>query len=360
MFIISDGHLGKVEENAIVTTMKTGDLMDYLKQATMIRRTLLIDKFGTFSSLGSLRHRLDRTSCPMDHESGRAVGSLSIFMRIPMERREQFAAKIASGWRLRGFERAKPNKTYEDFMNGVFSVEGDILTNDDNRINDATSDIITAKRFDCEARRTVFADQQLIDKQILNELSFSLRGSATALQADRTSSGQQNEISDGVTQTSRESSAQERTQISCEPSSLAKLRDSSLFTFERPKFRGGTTDWEVTTNRDVSPTPTVQSALDTFTKELLAKAEEASTVGSFGRDPSAARADSVRSLPFRDTPIDLMVREEVYQHVKSTPAAREPASEEDPMVIDLSTDEESDDSVEEVDFVVLSSRTIRK
>jgi hypothetical protein len=362
IFICSNVDLGKVNEDAIVATVKISDIMDHLQSAPMIRRTLLLDKFAAFSSQAELLQRLYRAPCPMDYETGRAVGSFSIFMRIVTECREQFAAKIASSWHLRGFKMAKPNQIYEDYMNGVFSVGEESNIENENEANDTTSSTVRAEYLECEGRKTAIADQDLVDNQLQNELLFSLRCSTTALEAGTTSSGEQEETSDDVNQNTRETSSQDSIGQAEKTLSLAKLRDSSLFTFERPRIPGRATDWETTTNRDVSPTPTDKSVLNTFTTELLAKAEEASTVGSFGRGPSSSvRAESVMSLPFRGTPSGSVVRTATGQDHEGISLAGESTSEEDhPVVIDVSTDEETDDSVEELDFMILGSRKTTK
>ncbi|NJR31317.1 hypothetical protein HC762_00805, partial [bacterium] len=73
----------------------------------------------------------------------------------------------------------------------------------------------------------------------------------------------------------------------------------SLFTF-RPPIRtttGRPTNRRLRDQRPPSPAPSEHSALDTFTTELLAKAEECSTVGSLGRGPSTLRAFSPSPSP---------------------------------------------------------------
>ena len=328
----------------------------------MIGRILQLEKIGKHSSTIFLQKELKKSAQAMTYQTGRAVGLLSAFMRIPQsprKLREQFAAKFATAWRLCGFDKPKPNKAYEDFMNGVYSVEGNGdhpqgseedkvkggMTDDEDE-EDIPKHAIEVKRAQSMRRRLNADDQDLIDSQLQNELSFSLNHSSSALEVSTTSSDEQDEPPTRVNRSRRHTSSSNETCHTPQPSSLAKPRDSSIFTFSRPHIPGKPTNWEATTDtddsRDVSLTPTEKSGLDTFTAELLAKAEECSTLDSFGREPSI-------------TALRPVVRSVVEELGKGESVVRGVAAEEGPVVI---SDDESEGNVEELDFMILGSRKI--
>lgn len=397
---------GKVDAEAIVTTVKMNDILQYACQTPLVGKVLQLDMFR-HSGTSFIMRELKRSAQSMSYQTGRAAGLLSAFMRIPRsprELREVFAAKFATAWRLRGFNKAKPNKVYEEYMNGVYSVEGiwglsqgsedeavDGMIDNEDEEDDAPEE--TMKRVQNIRRNLDTNDQDLIDNQLQHELSLSLGPSSIVSEVVGTMSNAQDKCSYDVDQGLRHTSSLKDLRHSSHNSSLAKPRDSSMFSFSRPPLPGwkaGTakpnsrdvppiptkkstidtfprpaipgkpTDWEATTtfnhSRAISPTAAEPSALDTFTAELLAKAEECSTLGSFGRGPSTPRGSSVVSLPFRATPLEPVVESAGRnQGTEGASVVREIALREEAVVI---SDDESEGSVEELDFVILKERKI--
>lgn len=360
--------------------MKISDILTHAQQKPLIEQTLQLDKFiAAPNDYRSVLKKIRRSPPTMDYQAGTAVGWLTTLMRIPPELREQFAAKVASAWRLRGYEKATTNGLYEDFMNGVFEEEGswsglkpcgsrgmeDALDDDQDASDGNSDEAMEGDPIRYSNVSPMMDEQDLIDAQLRMELSSSLGCFENASDATPPSASASNIAATKATSTSAESRLDGWDPFrSSRPSQYAKPRSSSVFTFPRPKIPGPPTDWEATHSRDVSPAPTKLSALNTFTTELLAKAEECSTIGSFGRGPSTTRG--VSEVP-RVEPEEGRGRGESAEPLAGS---RWP---EEAVVIDLSSDGEEeveekdggddddvDDDVEDLGLEILGSRTINK
>jgi hypothetical protein len=302
----------------------------------------------------------------MDYQAGRAVGSLSRFMGIPRAILEQFAANVAASWRLRGYEKPKPNKSYEAYMNGVFDEEGswhgtmisgndameNLLTDETNESDVDSDDATEVEGFEHTCSISMSDEQEMIDAQIQMELSSSEKWSRNTFEAATTLLPGNERASTEKKMPLREGSVirpENWGLQSAEASGYAQPRSSSLFTFERPRIPGPPTDWEVRNSRDDSPAPTELSALDTFTTELMIKAEACSTIGSFSRGPSTNRAASEPILPRA---------EEEEGHDGNEGGWAEAAVQEEPVVVDLCSDADDEDDIEDLGLEIVGSRTI--
>ncbi len=312
-------------------------------------------------------------------QAGRAVGLLSRFMCIPDELREQFTAKVAASWHLLGFDKAKRNKLYEAYMNGVFderSWDGTTLSdndiiiedfedNENDENSDSANDTMGAEHHEERKCMAIADEQDLLDTQLQMELSSSLRHSSTTWEANAASRIEKDGASVGPRISSRVNTLEDKIQHFSQVSRYAQPRSSSLFTFERPRIPGPPTDWEATKSRDASPASTERSALDTFTTELLAKAEECSTVGSFGRGPSTIRwtseAQTVgpeNTQNERDDDVQKMLRRE-YVVIDLMSDEDEDGEEEQEEEGD-DDDDDGDESVEDLGLEIVGSRVIKE
>ena len=322
---------------------------------------------------------LKKSAASMDYQAGRAVGSLSRFMRIPYERREQFTAKIAAAWHLCGSDKEKPNRFYESYMNGVFDGEGpwDSLTTSDHggfiedvqrdehdENSDSADDTIEVEHSDYRQCNATTDEQALIDAQLHSELLTSLRLSSDISRSHSTSIIEEDGAPFGPSIPSPVSRlGKPRHQLS-ETSQDAKPRSSNSFTFQRWAITGARPDWEVLDSRDNSPTATERSVLDTFTSELLVKAEEASTVGSFGRGPSTVRDASEVQVLGREEE-----KEEQRADNEGNDASPHTALGENSVTVDLSSDEDGpvvvdistdDDGETDLGPEIIGCRSVRR
>jgi len=220
---------------------------------------------------------------------------------FPEEYWEDFAVNFAESCLLPGWRGGKPKKRYEQYLKGVLHMDGQEIPSDieddettteegDERRASALNNIIMAKQ-DAQAD-VIDADEEqvLVNAQLRAELAKYLSDNA----AHNTT---QSNTKDGApprpnTRQHNTADQEPKPHPAARPTRFTKPRSSSLFTFSRPPIPGPATNWEASNSRDVSPAPTERSALDTFTTELLAKAEEVSTMGSFGRGPSTNRGVS--------------------------------------------------------------------
>lgn len=259
----------------------------------------------------------------MDFRAGKVVGSFAKFLRIPQEFIEYFSAKFARAWYLHGYRSLRSSKSYIDFMMGVFdegSPERSIETFVDDVLNAVpiehqqddvfTSDNIEVKRSE-SLYYTTANDQDLVDAQLQIELSSSFLYSTDLQEADAIMVNNDELLANSTTSL-HNSRAESLSFPFSQTTQRAGRGSSTVPTFNRPTIAGRATNWEAG-----------RSALDTFTAQLLAKAEDCSTL-SIGSE----------------------------QGQKST-------SQQDPLIIDLASDGDDEDSVEELGLEIVGSRTIR-
>lgn len=332
------------------------DFIYHENRIPLMAQLLRLDIFRAAPTAGILSLRLSESPGDMTWHSGVAVGLLLKNLGFPEEYRNDFGAHFAQSWRLRGYTGQKPNKEYmsglfhpEDSRGSPYDVEDEMMMNneDDDRVS-GSSKIIMAEQIILPDFMKRAREQDLIDAQLHAELASVLQEDAlyktspTSNDTDETPS--RSDARPATTKSQHESLQDAR------PAQLTHLRSSSLFTWRRPNIPNPATDWEARNSREVSPAATELSALDTFTTELLAKAEEVSTVGSFGRGPSTIRGVSeVQSARSGEGEEERNERAEWA----------ESAWQEDSDVIDLSSDDDDDDdSVEDLGFEIVGSRVI--
>lgn len=303
----------------------------------------------------------------MDYQIGGAVGSLARFMHIPKDRQEQFTIGIAKSWRFKGSEKSQPNDFYLSYLSGVFDEEArfnglvvrdvddesiDTDDQDEDENNEPTDDWRGTRQPDGSHRAPQASEQDLIDAQLQRELSWSLcpnQSSDVAIAS--TTDDDVCSVDPDVPLPVRIAGVPD---LDCPPGSrYAQPRSSSLFTFERPKIPGRPTNWETMSSGEITPAPTERSIWDDFTTELLAKAEECSTMGSFGRGPSTNRALSEL------VQVDNDEREEKGYGKDSGRSM----DGEDPIIVDFSLDDndddDDDDDVVDLGLEIIGSRAIR-
>lgn len=356
---------GKVDRTAIVTTVKISDFLGYIERTPIIGRILQLDKIGAFPIYSQFRRKLNNSPYSMGYQIGEAIGSLARFMHIPKDLQEQFTLEVARSWRLKGSEKSQPNDFYKSYLNGVFDEEGSfdglvmgdvddnlIDTDDQDEYDESADDLIEAEQPNCNHDAPRPDEQDLIDAQLQGELSWSLCPTESS-NVDITST-----TDDGVYSIDSDVSRRlRRPEVpdldSLRGSRYAQPRSSSLFTFERPRIPGRATNWEANNSREVSCVPTERSALDNFTTELLAKAEECSTIGSFGRGPSTDRA-------FSEVAIDIDEGEE-EEYEEGNGRLMDGSPGEDLIVVDLFSDDEDedeDDDVVDLGLEITGSRAV--
>lgn len=274
----------------------------------------------------------------MDFQTGKAVGSFAKFLHIPHLLLEEFCATLAVSWALQGSTKSKPNKEYDDFINGVFSTEGT-----PERSQVLTDDIVESVLTDEESYDENMSDtievsyatppdeQDLIDIQLQRELASDLKRSNGVFEDSTTTSTT-------IHGQGASSHKYDMMIVDC----AENIQQSRL---ERPR------------SSSLSPAPTDQSALDTFTAELLAKAEECSTIGSFGRGPSVSMRRETSEVQVVDRTRGEQDRQRGTRRLKGN------VLQESPDVVELLSDDDNDrddddDDVQEMDFVILAARKI--
>ena len=294
----------------------------------------------------------------MNFQAGKAVGALGAFLNIPQETRKEFSAAFATAWRLGGCEKPKPNQSYTDFMSGVFD-EGSggrlITSDDDETVKDtrnedrecsdsASDDLVRSGSLRCVAAAN---DQDLVDAQLHSELSSTLCEPAAILQGGTTADSNQPQMSanpsislNGIGAKGIQSSRGRE---------ITRPGSSRPFVFKRPTAPEGPTNWEEVRSGEISPIVTGQSTLDTFTAELLAKAEQCSTVGSVCRQPSTTREASEAVLAIRSG--ETCGRHKIR--------LRKTAPTGDLIILDLSSeDDNSNNEIQDLGFEIIGFRAI--
>lgn len=295
---------------------------------------------------------MSESPADMTWDSGVAVGSLMNYLRVPDEYWKDVGDNIVESWMFRGWRQRRFDQGYEAYMNGIMHAKEypDNLLDVEDAARVGNRDVVKVSG----ARSTIMAEhtsqeqeqeQELIDAQLHAELASFLWDFGSPHEGIPASNNR-TVITNSVR--NRDASTRPRPESRQRPTAarFARPRSSSLFTFKRPTIHGPATDWEAANSRDVSPAATERSALDTFTTELLAKAEECSTVGSFGRRSTTARLPSEAQVS----------PEEEHSAREKSP---ENVLDEDHVVIDLCSDDD-DDSVEDAELEIVGSRTIEK
>ena len=282
------------------------------------------------------------------------------YLGIPGDYWRDFGANFAESWQLCDSDTRKSNKSYQDYLSGILhakdnpdgllDIEDVSSGNQDDWIVSSTRSRIVGGQYAQSHTTGPEQEQYQVDAQLHAELASFLREDSPPPTSSRA-----NEEGD----TASTSSICAGTVPSkpdpgkCATSGrFARPRSSSLFTFSRPIIAGPETDWEARNSRDVSPTATDTSVLDTFTTELLAKAEECSTIGSFGRRSTPPRLPSEVQQSTEETGLNQDRR--VPQTVL----------DEDPLIVSLSSDDDDDDnddgSVEDLGIEIVGSRRIER
>jgi hypothetical protein len=284
-------------------------------------------------------------------------------LRIPKEYWKDFATKFAESWGLGRWNGTLPNESYDQYMDGIANIgspppevlrhtEGErMTTNKGCNGESASRNTLCPRQPGRVYEMSAEQEQDLIDVQLHAELASFLQDHAPKGSSPASRAAQ--EISPQTSRASATLKPQTESRSTTRPSRYAKPRSSSLFIFDPPRLHRRDPDWERLHDRDISPTPTGRCALDTFTAELLAKAEEASTMGSFSRGPSTIRGTSEVEI--------VMGREKQVQKGGEGREGKRVgmALERAHVVIDVDSDhEDDDDSVGDLGLEIVGSRTI--
>jgi hypothetical protein len=370
---------GKIDMEAIVTTFRISDVIYYENRIPRLSQLLRLDVFRAAPAARILSFRLSESPGEANWRSGFALGLLLRNIGFPKEHWEDFAANFAESWLLRGWRGRKLNERYQEYLKGVFHTDGQdipqdmeddvIMTKDgDERRVSAFNNIIMAEP-DAQADN-LNADQvqALINAQLHAELAKSLLNHTTHEANPQSTNAAHIPRRPNPYHTTTDPEHEPPTPA--RPTTrFTRPRSSSLFSFSRPiPLPGPPTNWEASNSRDVSPAPTDRSALDTFTAELLAKAEEVSTMGSFGRGASTVRGGSEVWSVGREGDGGGEVGR-VGEGVQEGFAVVGLLSDDDDLVgdafsvIDLSAEDgdgaADDESVEDLGLEILGSRNVR-
>src|SRR5947209_3714454 len=98
-----------------MSTIKVSELLEYVRHTPAVAHVLQLDKLRMSSRPAGCIESVEKSSLPMNEETGRAVGCLSKFMGIPPEVLRPFAAKVATSWRLGGYSKKSCSKIYRAF-----------------------------------------------------------------------------------------------------------------------------------------------------------------------------------------------------------------------------------------------------
>jgi hypothetical protein len=202
-------------------------------------------------------------------------------LRIPEEYWNEFGANFAKSWRLSGWDGQLPNKAFEDFECGILNIENSrddtqngegsavTETNKDDHEGDYNSDETMMVEPTAQAQGTIPEQEQaLIDAQLHAELASLCPDDAS--HSTISTHKNEDEVSGRSNMSPEIAQARYQSVENARPNRYARPRSSSLFTFEP----GAANRLEARNSRDVSLARTALLALDTFTAELLAKAEE--------------------------------------------------------------------------------------
>jgi hypothetical protein len=224
---------------------------------------------------------LRKSTGELTWSSGVAVRLLMEHLRIPEEYWNEFGANFAKSWRLSGWDGQLPNKAFEDFECGILNIENSrddtqngegsavTETNKDDHEGDYNSDETMMVEPTAQAQGTIPEQEQaLIDAQLHAELASLCPDDAS--HSTISTHKNEDEVSGRSNMSPEIAQARYQSVENARPNRYARPRSSSLFTFEP----GAANRLEARNSRDVSLARTELLALDTFTAELLAKAEE--------------------------------------------------------------------------------------
>jgi hypothetical protein len=306
----------------------------------------------------------------MSWHTGAAVQLLMRYLRISHVYWKDFGAKFAESWQLRGWNDKDPSEGYKGYMKSL-------PLREDSQDSTPTTDHAKMLQLGCEEdgsernsdcsftcecpsqeRRTILQDQDLIDLQLHAELASSLQDKT--LHEASPAFGHRAEISARPSREPANIQSLHESRQSAWRSRYARPRSSSLFTFGRSRVPEESAKW------DLSPSATAKSALHTFTAELMAEAEDCSSVGSFGRGPSTYR--DVSEAQISDPQVSeaqvsearvVRKREKEQGHHEGKAGSTEDALHEDRVVVDLCSDD-SEDNIDDVDYDIVEVREVRR
>jgi hypothetical protein len=335
---------GRIDIEAIVTTLRISDILYHENRIARLSELLRFNLFRAAPTARILSYWLSEFPGQANWHSGVALGLLLRKIGFPEDYWEEFAANFAESWLLRGWRGKKLNKRYEQYLKGVLHTDGDDIPSDieddavmteesDGRRAPALNNTIMAKQDAHVNVINVDEEQALINAQLHAELAEFLWNYTTHNTGQVLAGPNAHHTTANQDTTANQ---EPKPHPAARPTHFTRPRSSSLFTFSRPPIPGPATDWEASDSRDVTPALTERSALDTFTTELLAKAEEVSTMGSFGRGPSTNRGVSEVSLVERGADED----ERVGRGERG-----EQEGQEGYAIIDLLSDNEDDDDL---------------
>ncbi len=288
------------------------------------------------------------------------MGSLMNYLEIPDEYWNDVGDNIVESWMFRGWRRRQFDKGYEAYINGIIHAKdnphslldvedaAEVGNKDVEKIS-STPSTIMADQINQLHVMSGEQEQELIDAQLYAELA-SFLWDVGSPHEDIPAFSNQNAIANRLANRPALTRSHPESRPNTRAARFARPRSSSLFTFTRPTIPGPATDWEAENSRDVSPAATERSALDTFTTELLAKAEDCSTIGSFGRRSTTA-----------ESPLEAQLfPEEGHGAREKSPGT---VLDEDLVIVDISSDDDyhgGDESVEDLGFEIVGSRRIEK
>ena len=346
---------GEVPREAIVATFTITEFVYYEQRIPNLAKLLQLDVVRAARTAYMLIFNLMMAPGDMTWHSGIAVGTLMKNLDIPGDYWREFGVTFAESWQLRGYDARKSGKSYQEYLSGILhakdnpdrllDIEDAASGDKDDRIVSGARNIIMGGQYAHSHTTSPEQEQYLIDAQLHAELASFLWEDSPPPTSSR--ENERRDTAGGSSIRTGTTPSKPGPRKCAAPARFARPRSSSLFTFSRPTIAGSATDWEARNSRDVSPTATETSALDTFTTELLAKAEECSTIGSFGRRSTTARLPSEAQIP----------REETGRNQERK--VPETVLDENP-VIDLSSDDDDDDSVEDLGIEIVGSRRIGK
>ncbi|KAF7513819.1 hypothetical protein GJ744_007870 [Endocarpon pusillum] len=347
---------GKIGKEAIVSTIKISEFNYYERRVPLLAQILQLNLVRAAPTARKLSFKMSESPADMTWDSGVAVGSLMNYLRVPDEYWKDVGDNIAESWAFRGWKRRRFNQGYEAYMNGIMYAKDnpDNLLDVEGVARVGKRDVVKVSG----TRSTIMAEhtsqlqsispekeQELIDAQLHAELASFLWDSGSPHEGIPCSNNR-TFIANGFRNRDASSRPRPESRQRTTAARFARPRSSSLFTFTRPTIPGPATDWEAANSGDVLPAATERSALDIFTTELLAKAEDCSSSGSFGRRSTTTQLPSEAQVS----------QEEEYSARENSP---ENVLDEDSVVIDLSSDDD-DDSVEDLGFEIVGSRRIEK
>jgi hypothetical protein len=344
---------GVINQAAIVATFKMSDFVAWVTATPLVANVLKLDMIRRDYYASYFTKKLKETSEPVSYESGSLIGRMLNFMGVPNQYKEIIAWKIASDWLFKGYRNAKRGNLYGDYMNGVFDVDGSVRdpsvaleesSGDDTEEGErhVGDDTVTAEAVYSPSSRKIENDhdveQSLLDAQLQAELDSRMH--VDVMMAETAVLPDSDEDDDSVIGFGRD--ARNKRLKSNHPSrktpSMAKLKNSDLFVFEQSPTPAEDANQTKSNTRYTSPADTELSALDTFSKELLLKAEEVSTIGSFSHAPSTSTARGASITPgasivgttpsLQSPPQELVVREGRVQPTTTGTSKRRPANDQ--------------------------------